>query len=298
MSATSQGGGAPPLVSIGLPVYNGGRYLAASLSSLCAQSFRDIEIIISDNASTDGSAELCRDFAARDLRVRYSRLPENIGGVANHNRVFELATGEFFMWASADDLWQPGYVERCVAELRRHADVVLVYAINGRIDDEGRPCEPIAPGPPLDGDDVRERFARLTDIYRAIEPFYGLARRAVLLRSARMKRHPGFDRILLAEIGLHGKLRQIPEPLYCRRIHGQQSIHAFPSLRSRYGWINPGRSQRFLWPHLEYARQFTAAALRSAPGPRARLGCLWHMLRWCRWHHRELWADLRGVDPA
>lgn len=298
MAASSPGGAAPPLVSIGVPVYNGGSYLAGSLASLTGQGYRNLEIIISDNASTDGSGELCRELAARDPRVRYSRLPENIGGVANHNRVFELATGEFFMWASSDDLWAPAYVERCVAELQAHPDVVLVYTINARIDERGAAGAPIPPGPALDGDDVVERFARLTDIYRPIEPFYGLARRAALLRSARMTRHPGFDRILLAELGLHGKLRQIPEPLYSRRIHGQQSIRAFPSLRSRYAWINPGRSQRWLWPHFEYARQFTLAALRSAPGTRARLGCLWHMLRWCSWHRHELWEDVTGAEPS
>lgn len=287
-----------PMVSIGVPVYNGGGYLAGSLQSLVGQTYANLEIIISDNASTDASGEVCLEFAARDPRIRYVRQPENIGGVANHNQVFELARGEFFMWASADDLWLPTYVERCVAELLAHPDVVLVYSINARIDEQGQAGEPISPGPPLDGDDAVERFTRLTDIYRPIEPFYGLARRDALLRSARMTRHPGFDRILLAELGLHGKLRQIAEPLYCRRIHGQQSIRAYPSLRSRYRWINPGCSQRFLWPHFEYARQFAAAALRSAPGGRARLGCLCHMLRWCSWHRQELWEDITGVETS
>ncbi len=298
MAASSADDPAPSLVSIGVPVYNGGSYLAGSLTSLTAQTYRNLEIIISDNASTDGSTDVCREFAARDPRVRYSRLPENIGGVANHNRVLELAGGEFFMWASSDDIWLSTYVERCLAELRAHPDVVLVYSINARIDADGRAGEPIPPGPPLDGDDVVERFARLMDIYRPIEPFYGLVRHGALLRSARLTRHPGFDRIVLAELGLRGKLRQIPAPLYCRRIHQQQSIRAYPGLRSRYRWIDPGRSRMFLWPHVEYARQFAAAALRSAPGARTRAACLWEVLRWCNWHRRELWADLTGTDPA
>lgn len=298
MAASSADDPVPPLVSIGVPVYNGGSYLAGSLTSLTGQTYRNLEIIISDNASTDGSADVCRGFAARDPRVRYSRLAENIGGVANHNRVFEQAAGEFFMWASSDDIWLPTYVERCIAELRAHPDVVVVYSINARIDGDGRAGEPIPSGLPLDSDDVVERFARLMDIYRPPVFFYGLVRRAALLRVARMARHPGFDRMLFAELGLHAKFRQIPEPLYCRRIHEQQSIRAFPSLRSRYRWINPGRSQRFLWPHVEYARGFAAAALRSAPGATARAACLWEVLRWCNWHRRELWADLVGRDPA
>lgn len=284
--------GKRPLVSIGVPVYNGGGFLADSLASLTGQTCGDLEIIISDNASTDGSEGICRTIAGSDPRVRYSRLPENIGGVANHNRVFELARGEFFMWASSDDLWMPDYVTKCMGILQAQDDVVLVYSINARINEQGEYADPIPPGPPLDSDDAVDRFRKLTDINRAIEPFYGLARREALQRCAPMRRHPGFDRILLAELGLFGKFRQIPEPLYCRRIHGNQSIRAYPSLKSRYRWINPGRGNRLLWPHFEYARQFSLAALRSAPGMRARLGCLWHMLKWSVWHREEFWEDI------
>jgi glycosyltransferase involved in cell wall biosynthesis len=289
---------APPLVSIGLPVYNGGDYLAASLESLLAQTCGDFELIISDNASTDGSGDLCRAYAARDPRIRYARLPGNIGGVANHMRVVDLARGEFFMWASSDDLWKPTYVQRCLDVLRADPEVVLAYAINANIDEQGRHVRDVTPGPPLDVPDAVERFVILTDIYRAIEPFYGLMRRDALLRARRLARHPGFDRILLAEIGLMGKLRQVPEPLYQRRIHARQSVKAYPSLRSRYLWINPGLNPRLVWPHFSYARQFAVAALRSAPGVRARAGCLWHLLRWCNWHRAELWEDLAGTAAS
>jgi glycosyltransferase involved in cell wall biosynthesis len=285
-----------PLVSIGLPVYNGGVYLEESIRSLLGQTYRNIEIVISDNASTDGSQTVCQRFASEDRRISYSRLPENVGGVANHNRVRELARGDFFMWASSDDLWQPSYVQQCVEILLARQDVVLVYSINVEINEHGTHVRDVPPGPRLDSESVFDRFVLLADMYRTIEPFYGLMRRQALLRTAPMVKHPGFDRILLAEIGLLGKLVQIPQALYCRRIHAQQSINAYPSLRSRYRWINPDANGRFVWPYMSYGYHFMMAALRSAPGLKARLACLWHMARWCKWHRSELWGDLVGVE--
>lgn len=285
-----------PLVSIGVPVYNGGGYLEASLRSLLDQSYRHIELVISDNASTDGSSEICRRLAGEDPRIVYVRQEVNIGGVGNHNKVRELSTGTYFMWGSSDDLWQPTYVERCVQVLEQRKDVVLAYSVNARIDGQGARLDDIPPGPALDSDSVLDRFVKLADMWRPIEPFYGLIRKSALDRSAWMTRHPGFDRILLAELGLMGKMVQIPEPLYWRRIHDQQSIHAFPSLRSRYRWINPDAKGRFVWPHFAYAWHFAAAAWRSAPGIAGRVACLGHMVRWCHWYKRSLWEDLVGAD--
>ena len=87
MSRESASAPAQPLVSIGLPVYNGASYLSESIDSLLAQTYRNIELVISDNASTDGTQALCERYVAQDARVVYSRRPENIGGVRNHSHV-------------------------------------------------------------------------------------------------------------------------------------------------------------------------------------------------------------------
>src|SRR3989442_1198286 len=96
-----------PLVSIGLPIYNGERYLRQALDSLLSQAYENFELIVSDNASDDATPEICAAYAARDARIKYFRAPTNMGAVWNFNRVFELAGGEFFMWAAHDDLWHP-----------------------------------------------------------------------------------------------------------------------------------------------------------------------------------------------
>src|SRR5262245_4762071 len=99
-----------PKVSVGLPVYNADHYLDDTLRKLLSQSYRDFELIISDNASTDATEEICRDHAARDRRIIYYRNNCNMGIAWNHNRVFQLSSGEFFMWASHDDVRPTDYI--------------------------------------------------------------------------------------------------------------------------------------------------------------------------------------------
>ena len=92
-----------PSLSIGLPVYNGERFLAKAIASLLIQEFEDFELIISDNGSNDKTEAICRDAAARDSRVRYLRSNENRGATWNFRRVLEAASGEFFKYAAYDD---------------------------------------------------------------------------------------------------------------------------------------------------------------------------------------------------
>src|SRR5579872_4758271 len=106
-----------PRVTIGVPVFNGEAFVAETLKSLLNQTFTDFEIVISDNASTDGTGQICQTYAARDPRIHYYRSDVNRGAAWNHNRVFELAKGEYFKWNSADDLCAPEFLARCVASL-------------------------------------------------------------------------------------------------------------------------------------------------------------------------------------
>src|SRR4051812_44240337 len=99
-----------PLVSIGLPVYNGEKYIAEAIESLLSQDYTNIEIIISDNASTDNTPQICQQYQHKNPRIRYFRNDTNIGASNNFNRTFELSKGEFFMWAAYDDLRDQTYI--------------------------------------------------------------------------------------------------------------------------------------------------------------------------------------------
>ena len=128
---------AVPRLSIGLPVYNGQDYLAESLDALLGQSYAEFELIISDNASTDGTAEICRQYQQQDTRIRYLRQPRNIGAAPNHTFVFEQSRGELFKWAAADDLYARDLIESCVEALDEHPDVVLAHSWTAAVDSQG-----------------------------------------------------------------------------------------------------------------------------------------------------------------
>ena len=118
---------AAPTLSIGMPVYNGAKWIRESIDYLLNQSFKDFELIIADNASTDETGTICRGIAERDPRVRYHRHSSNIGVFGNYNYVFELSTAPFFKWASCNDICLDGFLEKCLAVLHDRPDVVLAY---------------------------------------------------------------------------------------------------------------------------------------------------------------------------
>ena len=112
-------------LSIGMPIYNGDEFLKEAIESLLNQTFEDFEIIISDNASTDQTQQICRYYADLDPRIRYYRCKENLGAAWNYNRVFELSYGEYFKWAAHDDYCAPSFFERCVEALDRDRNIIL-----------------------------------------------------------------------------------------------------------------------------------------------------------------------------
>src|SRR6516162_7514022 len=125
-----------PRVSIGLPVYNGEKYIHLAVESLLQQDYTDFELIISDNASTDATQEICEELAAKDARIRYSRNATNVGASKNFNHVFEVSNGEFFTWAAHDDVHLPGFLRRCVDVLDQARSTVVLVAPGTEIVDE------------------------------------------------------------------------------------------------------------------------------------------------------------------
>jgi glycosyltransferase involved in cell wall biosynthesis len=138
-----------PYVSIGLPVYNGENFLHEAITSILAQTFQDFELIISDNASTDKTEEICRAFTDQDERIKYSRNRENIGVEKNFYRVFALSSGKYFKWAAHDDLCHPDFLQSCIDVLDRDFTTVLCYPRAVIIDDKGKVIKGCHPRPLL-----------------------------------------------------------------------------------------------------------------------------------------------------
>jgi glycosyltransferase involved in cell wall biosynthesis len=209
------------LVTIGIPVYNGGKSLPLALDCLVAQDWPDLELIISDNASTDQTEDVCRDYAARDSRIRYYRSARNMGAVANFNRVVDLAHGEFFSWAAHDDLRHPTHVRRCVEALQQHPKATLAYTWFNKLDDEGHffPSTPTLQNPvtrflPLGDTAPSRRFEAVIRDIHASQATYGVIRTAALRSTPGMTAQVSCDLVLLAQLSLLGPFVEVPHVLF------------------------------------------------------------------------------------
>jgi glycosyltransferase involved in cell wall biosynthesis len=114
------------IITIGMTAYNSRKYIGDSIQSLVAQTTRDINIIISDDASSDGTEEVCRKWMSIDSRISYIRQEKNLGPRANFEFVFKQCDTEYFMWASHDDLWSPSFIEKCISEMEANPDAGFV----------------------------------------------------------------------------------------------------------------------------------------------------------------------------
>src|SRR5215470_10607997 len=200
---------AVPRLSIGLPVYNGESYLAESLDALLGQTYEDFELIISDNASADGTADICRRYGKRDSRIRYVRQARNIGAAPNHNFVFRESRGELFKWAAADDLYARDLLRHCVDALDEYPDVVLAHSWTAAVDSTGDVTQALEY--PLDTDSPRapERFRSLLfgladdDSLNRADDSYGVIRADVLRRVAPLNSYYHADRVMVPELALY-----------------------------------------------------------------------------------------------
>ncbi|MGH3938151.1 MAG: glycosyltransferase family 2 protein [Pseudonocardiaceae bacterium] len=272
-----------PRLSIGLPVYNGEQYLSEALDALLGQSYADFELIISDNASTDGTADICRRYAAQDPRVRYVRQPHNIGAAPNHNFVFEEARGELFKWASHDDLYGRDLLRRCVEALDEHPHMVLAHAWHAIIDGAGTVIETFDYRLATDSLHAPERFRSLL-FADGGDDFYGVIRADVLRRVAPHDSYHHADRTIVADIALHGPFHQVPELLYFRRDHPTRAERANPTKRTRCANLDPRRANRLRHPTVRLLTDYVwgfIGVIRRAPLSRAqRSECYRYLLQW------------------
>ena len=215
-------------VSIGMPVYNGGKYLSKALDSLLNQDFKDFELIISDNASMDDTQRVCLDYAARDKRIQYYRSEVNKGSIWNFNQTFMLSRGEYFMWVSCHDVWEPRYISSCVGVLEQESAAVLCYSLADWIDVDGNSLNVILRGPDSRGLDRVSRCHVILWGMQYAYPIYGLIRIDALKKTKLFSKIVGSDNILLFELSLMGELAQIPQILlHIRRMSDYGSWDAY-----------------------------------------------------------------------
>jgi glycosyltransferase involved in cell wall biosynthesis len=232
-----------PRVSVCVPVYNGETFLAPALDSILAQTFCDYELVISDNASTDSTPEICKAYAARDPRIRYSRTARNIGANPNFNRLVGLARARYFKLANADDLCHPELLARCIAVLDGQPDVALCYGRTRLIDALGASLGDYEDRLDLPCASAPARFRAAVQRMALVNVLQGLVRTDVLARTRLLSSWPGADLILVAELALHGKFCEVPERLFFRRMHAS-AASSLTGWADRQAFVDPAVSSR------------------------------------------------------
>lgn len=286
-----------PRISIGLPVRNGDRFLQQTLDSLLVQTYRNYELIISDNASTDCTEAICRGYAAKDTRIRYYRNDSNIGIHGNINRLFVLSKGEYFKLASADDLCEPECLARCLDVLQNEPSAVLAYPRARFIDESGNPLPTHDPGWDIQSEVASERLRYVITNRHWVNAFYGLVRCAALSETHLLANYPGGDYRLLAELSLLGTFIEIPDCLISRRLHsGAYSQNT--STPSRMQEFHGGARKRICLPFYNIIIDHFKIIVCSSLSIGEKVSLLFWLVRMVNWERYRLLEDLKVASRA
>ena len=301
-----------PLVSVGLFVYNGERFLEESLNSILNQTFTNFELIISDNASTDRTGEIARKYAERDTRIRYHRAEKNMGAGWNARRVYELAMGRYFKWAAVDDLIEPDLLRRCVEILESDAGSVVAYARTKEVDEDGHFIRDYVTPVMADSTDPVERFRQMVLIDHYCYQIYGLMRMSALRRIPPQGIYVNGDRVLLARMSLLGRFHEISEPLFTSRHHSAQSTKTLPArlqqprrlrITRRHSalpsaeWWDPAKNRTISFPEFRQLFEYILSISRSELSAGQKFRCYPILLLWTRMHFKHILKDfLIAVD--
>ncbi len=239
------------LVSIGMPVYNGDLFLEKAIDAILKQTYQNFELIISDNASSDRTSEICLTYADRDARIRYFRNEINIGAAGNYNRVFELAKGEYFKWAAHDDWCAPEYLEKCIEVLDREPSVVLCYAKAYLVKEQENNLSIYTEDDlNIRSDRPHQRLFKLLETYgwNHVPQVFGVIRTEVLRKTVLIGNYPHADRVLLAELAILGEFCELSDRLFYRRVHPKISQWANNTDESLATWYDTKKKNQLVMP--------------------------------------------------
>ncbi|MCI0400698.1 MAG: glycosyltransferase family 2 protein [Gammaproteobacteria bacterium] len=280
-----------PHVSIGMPVYNGERWIRSAIGSILTQDYRDLELIISDNASTDATEDICREIITADPRVRYYRNVKNLGVDANYNRVVQLARGCYFKWTSSNDLCAPQFISKCVGVLERRPDVVLCYPRTQLIIDDSGTLERYVDALNLEEASPCTRFRRYVNEVRLNNVLNGVIRTETLRQTGLLRFHRASDYALVAGLAVRGKFVEVPEFLFFRRMT-PESATKLKSESELNDYYRPERGAPLLLQQWKLAGSYLDAVRRAPVGLSHKLCLYRYLARRMWWIHPALAREL------
>lgn len=282
-----------PRITVGLPVYNGQKYLEAAIESHLAQSFGDFELVISDNGSTDATGDICGRYAQLDARVKYLKSPINRGILWNHRRVLEPVdpSTPYFRWAGADDILEPGLLAAMVEVLDTRPEIEAVMPATKNIDEEGTVIRTMERSLNLESPDVFERARQILLANYQHVIAYGLLRAPSLRRMRTGPHYIGWDPVFIWELALRGPVFQLVEPALLRRFH-RGSISRVKTVKEMRKWVEPGTSAGMNFPHWAWAYERTRSLLATPMNLGEKLRITMFLMRTTLWQRQQLARDI------
>lgn len=281
-----------PLVTVGLPVFNEEESLSAALDSVLAQDYEYLEVIICDNASTDATVEIAREFAARDARIAVHESDVNRGQPFNFNRCFELASGSYFTWASGHDARLPQAIRMCVEALAADPRIVLCYPSSLWRHLDGTTSPVLDDGLDTRGLPPTLRLRRAIEWLRTCNAVHGVIRSEALAATRLFRNCVGADHVLLAELSLLGEFRQLDDVLFIRAENRPLESHEerFTRTFEMLGVVDwNARAKPYTTMGFEHVRGVWHVSRRSRRLVASVLAALWFARRWrqllaMEWH--------------
>jgi glycosyltransferase involved in cell wall biosynthesis len=270
----------PPRVLIGLPVFNGEKYLAPAIESILSQTLADFRLVISDNASTDATEMVCRKYTQADSRVHYFRQARNLGQIPNFNFVYQPAGEPYFKWTGHDDVLGPTYLERCVELLENDSSLALAHSLASEIDTAGGTIRTFHDDIRLSGARPRDRLWRLLWAKHLTEQWAVLRTRLVDMIWP-LGSYPGSDRNFNAKLLILGDIGYVEEPLLHLRAHPDAyGSGAVVGKRSQFLWHDSNAQVPRVPSGLITLREYFQSVMTLPLPKRERIACLRVVTEW------------------
>jgi glycosyltransferase involved in cell wall biosynthesis len=282
--------GSAPLVTVGMAVFNGERWIGDAIESILNQSFTDFELLISDNCSTDQTYSICQRYASRDVRVRLVRTNFNVGAAENFNRMCRMTGTKYFKYASCNDICAPNLLLRCVEILEQHEDVVVCHSRVRLLSEDGTEPRDYEHGMHLMSDSPFERFKTYLETVRLNNVEQGLIRTNELRKTSLQEPFVASDINFMAELALLGKFYEVPEYLFYRR-QARGAMSASRTKEELASLYSPGQ-RKLLWQSWRQLSAYLRMTLRVPLRARERSRLLSYIGRMWRLSRRQLLADV------